>query len=181
MLRRIAILTIAILLSSATGVFAQNPLRVIEGIVTKVVDGDTIHVVDNLGTKVKVRLYGIDAPETEKKNRSTGKVTKAGMLFGEEAFQALQTKVTARQVKLDVMAVDRYGRTVAVVKLENRDINHEMVTDGWAWAYKQYLDRPHASIYIGAEEEARLAKRGLWHEVNPQPPWEFRRASKKTS
>ena len=45
---------------------AKEPIRTIEGVVSKISDGDTIHVTDSLGTKVKVRFYGIDAPETEK-------------------------------------------------------------------------------------------------------------------
>lgn len=55
---------------------AKDPIHTIEGIVTKVADGDTIHVTDPQGTKVKVRLYGIDAPETEKSNKKTGHVSK---------------------------------------------------------------------------------------------------------
>ena len=53
------------------------------------------------------------------------------------------------------------GRTVSIVWLGNRNINLEIVADGWAWAYKQYLDRPHASEYIQAEEQARAKKLGL--------------------
>lgn len=57
--------------------------------VTKVSDGDTIHVVDSLQTKVVVRFYRIDAPETEKSNKKTGKISKPGQLHGQEAFDTL--------------------------------------------------------------------------------------------
>lgn len=57
----------------AVPVLAKEPIRIIDGTVVKVVDGDTIHVVDTQGSKVKIRLYGIDAPETEKSNRLTGR------------------------------------------------------------------------------------------------------------
>jgi micrococcal nuclease len=87
--------------------------------------------------------------------------------------------VAGREVKLDVMAIDRYQRLVALVRLGSRDINREMVAEGWAWAYRQYLDRPYASEYFAAEEEARRAGRGLWQQANPQPPWEFRKLQKK--
>src|SRR6185369_3347489 len=123
---------------------AKAPIRTIEGIVTKVSDGDTINVQDSLGTKVKVRLYGIDAPETEKSNKKTGRVSKPGQPYGAETWHALEAKVYRKQVRLDVMDVDRYGRTVSVVRLRERNVNREMVADGMAWAYRQYLDRPHA-------------------------------------
>ena len=102
-------------------------------------------------SKVKVRFYGIDAPETEKSNRKTGHVSKPGQPYGEEAYQALREKVQRQKVRLDVMDIDRYGRTVSIVWLGQRNINKEMVAEGWAWAYRQYLDRPHASEYIDAE------------------------------
>lgn len=173
------LLTIGILLFLTLPVFAKTPLRSIEGTVTKISDGDTIHVTDSLGTKVKVRMYGMDAPETEKSNKRTGHVSKAGQPYGEEAHRALQGKLQRQHVRLDVMDIDRYGRTVSIVWLDNRNINLEMVADGWTWAYKQYLDRPHASEYIQAEEQARAKRLGLWQQGNPQPPWEFRKMQKK--
>ena len=164
---------------SISATFAKEPIRSIEGVVSKISDGDTIHVTDSLGTKVKVRFYGIDCPETEKGNKRTGKISKQGQPYGEEAYRTLQGKLQRQRVRLDVMDIDRYGRTVSIVWLGNRNINLEMVQEGWAWAYKQYLDRPHASEYIKAEEQARAKKLGLWQQGNPQPPWEFRRLQKK--
>ena len=64
---------------------AKEPIRTEEGIVKKVADGDTVTVMTNEGTKLKVRLYGIDAPETEKMNHKTGVVSKPGQPYGEEA------------------------------------------------------------------------------------------------
>jgi micrococcal nuclease len=170
---------ILFLLLTAVPAFGREPVRTIEGTVVKVSDGDTIQVADGYGTKVKVRFYGIDCPETEKSNKRTGHVSKPGQPFGEEAFQALKGKLARQRVRLDVMDIDRYGRTVSIVWLGNRNINLEMVQEGWAWAYKQYLDRPHASEYIQAEEQARGKRLGLWRDNNPQPPWEFRKSLRK--
>jgi micrococcal nuclease len=65
---------------------------------------------------------------------------------------------------------------VAVLRYAGRDINLEMVAEGMAWAYRQFLQRPYASEYLGAEDRARARRAGLWRDANPQPPWEFRRA-----
>lgn len=173
------LLSMLFLLLFSIPCFAKEPVRIIEGTVIKVSDGDTIQVTDSFGTKVKVRFYGIDAPETEKSNKRTGHISKPGQPYGEEAFQALKSKLQRQEVRLDVMDVDRYGRTVSIVWLGSRNINREMVSEGWAWAYRQYLDRPHASEYIQAEEQARSRKLGLWKQSNPQPPWEFRKGLRK--
>lgn len=168
------------LLASFVVAQAKEPIRTIEGLVVKVSDGDTINVMDNLGTKVKVRLYGIDAPETEKSNRRTGHISKPGQPYGDEATLALQSKVYRKMVKLEIMDVDRYKRSVGIVWLNKENINQEMVAEGFAWAYREYLDRPHASEFIGLEERARRNHLGIWQQANPQPPWEFRRLLKKS-
>ena len=73
------------------------------------------------------------------------------------------------------MDIDRYRRMVAILYFGNRDINREMVKKGYAWAYREYLKGPYASEYIDAENDARSKHLGLWKQMNPQPPWEFRR------
>ncbi|MDD2734566.1 MAG: thermonuclease family protein [Desulfuromonadaceae bacterium] len=170
------LLVLSFLLAVAAPVFAKEPLRVLTGTVFKVTDGDTIQV-NSDGTKLKIRLYCIDAPERQRLKKS-GMISKPGQLYGEESFQALEKKIARQQVRIEVMAVDRYRRLVALVRLGERDINREMVSEGWAWAYRQYLDRPYQSEYIAAEETARKAGIGLWRQDNPQPPWEFRKQQK---
>jgi len=174
-----ALILFLVMLVFAGNVYAKDPIRTIEGIVTKVSDGDTINVTDPVGTKLKIRLYGIDAPETEKSNKKTGHISKPGQPYGEEAYNALYSKIYRKGVKVDVMDIDRYKRAVSVIWLDGRNINKEMEAEGWAWAYRQYLDRPHASEYIQAEEQARAKRLGLWVQNNPQPPWEFRRSLKR--
>lgn len=168
-IRLLAGLLVSLLPLVVLPVDAKQPIRVIEGTVTKVSDGDTIQVTDSFGTMVKVRLYGIDAPET-------AKGSKPGQSYGEESFQALRQKLDQQQVRLDVMDIDKYKRLVSIVLLSDRNINREMITDGAAWAYRKYLDRAYASEWVLDEEQARKAKRGLWQQGgNIQPPWEFRK------
>lgn len=163
---------------SVTPCFAKEPFRTIEGIVIKVSDGDSIQVMDSLGTKVKVRLYGIDAPETAKINRKTGHISKQGQPYGEEAHRALKLKVYHQKVRLDVMDIDKYHRAVCFVWIGDRSINKEMVADGYAFAYRKYLRNPYSTEYIQAEDKARSKGIGLWQQETPQAPWEFRKMQK---
>lgn len=140
----------------------------VEGEVTRVADGDTLTIVTRDGTRLKVRLYGIDAPEIPHDGQP-------GQPYGEEAKDALEKKISRKTVRLDIVERDQYERTVAIVFLGNRVINEEMVQEGFAWAYRKYLQGPYASGFIGAENEAREKKRGLWKQRNPAPPWEFKR------
>ncbi|MBT1070824.1 thermonuclease family protein [Pelotalea chapellei] len=143
--------------------------RVIEGVVRAVYDGDTLLLATREDSRLKVRLYGIDAPETAKPD-------KPGQPFGAVAKRTLSYKIMGRMVSAEIVDVDQYQRAVAVIRHGGRDINREMVAEGMAWAYRQYLKAPYASEYIGSEEAARARHKGLWRDTNPLPPWEFRQA-----
>jgi micrococcal nuclease len=78
-------------------------IRSVTGTVTKVSDGDTIHLTTPEQTKLKVRLYGIGAPETAKINNHTGRVSKPGQPYGEESWKVLENKIMGKQVKLDIL------------------------------------------------------------------------------
>ncbi len=145
--------------------------RTVEGMVRAVYDGDTVLLTTREKSRIKVRLYGIDAPETQKRN-------KAGQPYGDVAKKALMGKIMGRPVTIEVMAIDQYKRSVAIIRYSGRDINREMVEEGMAWAYRQYLHGPYASEYIGSEARARSLRAGLWLESNPRPPWEFRNGRK---
>lgn len=75
---RLRLTVLACLLLLALPCFAREPITIIEGSVTNASDCETIQVTDQLGTKVKIRLYGIEAPETMKGSKKTGKVSKPG-------------------------------------------------------------------------------------------------------
>lgn len=155
------------------GTVLQPPLsaagtRTVAGKVTRVADGDTLTVATRDGRKVKVRLYGIDAPEV----RHEGTPGQPG---GVEARQALKSLTLGRNVRVDILEVDTHGRSVGIVSEAGVNINLVMVREGWAWAYRWYLSAPYASEFIEAEREARARRLGLWKRANPSPPWEFRR------
>ena len=147
--------------------------RIIEGLVRTVYDGDTVLLATREQSRLKVRLYGIDAPETAKPNVP-------GQPFGAVSRRTLMYKIMGRQVSAEIMDTDQYQRAVAVIRYAGRDINREMVAEGMAWAYRQYLQGAYVSEYIGMEVNARSRHKGLWRDTNPLPPWEFRKIYKSS-
>lgn len=163
------LIAIMLLLTFTTTAVAAESIR---GMVKTVHDGDTLVLIGPGIGRVTVRLYGVDAPET-RKPRSPGQP------YGSQAKRVLMYKLLGKVVTAELVNRDQYSRVVAVVKQGGRDINAEMVAEGMAWAYRQYLSGAYASKYINLEEQARRQRRGIWRDANPQPPWEFRRSHKK--
>jgi endonuclease YncB( thermonuclease family) len=114
----------------------------------EVVDGDSLR-----RGETDIRLHGIDAPE-----HSQVCSDRAGHDYacGKEAAAALRTLVRSGIVACASFEADRYGRAIATCKAGDLDINGEMVRLGWAVAYRR-----HSIAYVGAEAEARAARRGL--------------------
>lgn len=137
----------------------------ISGRVVRVADGDTITVLDTSNVQHKIRLAGIDAPEK-------------AQAYGERSRESLSDLVAGRTVIVETTKKDRYGRSVGKILLDGQDINLEQVRRGMAWFYRQYereLWPADRASYDAAEAEARQARRGLWADRAPVPPWDFRR------
>ncbi|MBS1856124.1 MAG: thermonuclease family protein [Acidobacteria bacterium] len=76
----------------------------------------------------------------------------------------------------EVRDIGRYKRTVAEIILpDGRNLNQEVVRAGLAWWYRTYAK--HDAVLPALEDEARAAKRGLWADPSPMPPWEWRRCA----
>ena len=134
------------------------------GKVVGVHDGDTLTLLTADKRQIKVRLAEIDTPESRQP-------------YGSRAKQALSDKVFGKTITLEPETVDRYGRVVGYVILDGRDVNREMVREGHAWVYRQYLrDRS----LLAEEQVARENRRGLWAlpEAQRTPPWEWRHLAK---
>jgi micrococcal nuclease len=142
--------------------------------VARVVDGDTI-VVDLAGTSAKVRLIGVDTPETKDPR-------KAVQCFGREASARTADLLpvgTAVRLAYDVERNDRYGRTLAYVyRIEPNDsdeprkgsfVNADLVRDGYASAYTYPPNVAHADEFVALQREARDAGRGLWGACPVEP------------
>jgi len=132
--------------------------------VIKIVDGDTIDVLDANNESRRIRLQGIDAPER----------TQA---FGTVSRQHLYDLLFGKDVTLQGEKTDRYDRILCKVLVEGQDVNLEQINAGLAWFYRQYekeLSSDDSDSYSKAESEAHNAKRGLWSDPAPTPPWEYR-------
>jgi endonuclease YncB( thermonuclease family) len=140
----------------------------ITGRVVGVADGDTVTVLDDSNTQHKIRLAGIDAPEKKQ-------------AFGQRSKQSLSDLVFNKQVTVETDKKDKYRREVGKILLTGQDVNLEQVTRGFAWHYKQYEQEQSPNdrkLYDFAEKEARAARRGLWADADPLPPWDFRHQGK---
>ena len=134
------------------------------GMVVGVHDGDTLTLLDDSKTQIKIRLAEIDAPESRQPYGSRAKQELSGLVFG-------------RPAAVQVQDIDRYGRTVGRITVDGLDVNAEMVRRGAAWVYRKYAK--DQSLFT-IEKQARDAKTGLWAlpEAEKMPPWEWRKMSK---
>jgi micrococcal nuclease len=154
------------LLAIAAAQAAQRnaaPVTVLAGKVVRVIDGDTIDVLLSSG-RIRVRLHGVDAPERDQSG-------------GAAAAAWLTQQLRDQPVELEPVSQDQYDRMVAIVQLQDRNINSELVQNGHAWAYRQYLRRRDAGM-CSLEHRARVARAGLWEKI-AHAPWEFRATNGK--
>lgn len=167
--RRLLLLILTALLIFYTAMSQAAPLRTVTATITKITDGDTVQAVTPEGTKLKVRLYGIDAPETPK-----GKIP--GEPFGNDARDYLAILVSNMTVRLEIRDIDRYRRMVAILWLGERNVNQEMISAGMAEAYREYLKQPYRIPFIHTEQAAKALGKGIWSQGrNYERPSQFRR------
>ena len=127
------------------------------GRVVAITDGDTLTVLAG-HEQVKIRLVEIDAPE---KNQS----------FGNRSKQSLSDMCFDKEAQIQEKGKDRYGRSLGRVNCAGIDVNAEQVKQGMAWVYDKYVT--DHSLYR-LQDVAKAAKRGLWADASPVPPWEWR-------
>lgn len=147
----------ALALLFAASSFAKEPFgaRVIG-----ITDGDTLTVLTASKEQVKVRFFGVDAPEKGQPYSDKAKAVLGDLAFGKDVTVKLTGKA------------DRQREIGDVVLADGRSVSREMVRSGWAWHAKQFApkDRELAELQMAA----RTAKRGLWADPLPIPPWDWR-------
>ena len=134
-----------------------------------VIDGDTV-IVSKGWHKITIRLDSIDCPED-------------GQYWGDTAKYGLVKLVSNRNVHLEEHGIDDYGRILATIhvwhdqKNEWLNVNERMVTLGHAWVMRKFYDhlpKDRQDKLNRLESWARSKNVGLWHELNPTPPWVWR-------
>lgn len=172
----ICLFTAAVLISACRnleisgGAFELSKSEVLSRVwlaqVVGVTDGDTIKVrLQGQGEQIKIRLYGIDAPEK-------------GQPYGRKSREFLvELAVIGATVTIEPVNFDRYGRLVAIIySSDGHCLNSAMVEAGLAWVYPQYCRQPICDSWNAAEHQARQSGLGLWHDQHPAPPWEWRKS-----
>ncbi len=155
LMKLLKVMSILLLLMLSTAVKAEYLIARVVG----VLDGDTIEVLDSNKNRYKVRLAQIDAPEKTQP-------------FGSKAKEYLSHLIYRKEVILDWQQKDNYGRLLAIVHSDKKNINYEMVINGYAWAYERYVTD---AIYKVGQHHAQARKVGLWEHPQPIAPWHWRR------
>jgi endonuclease YncB( thermonuclease family) len=142
----------------------RSGIRLIEGKVILVYDGDTLSVQSNDGKIYSIRLQGIDAPD-EKQN------------YFKKARNSLSDLVLGKDVKVLVYKKDLFDRYIGSVYSDGRDVGLAQVENGLAWHFKAVSYEQTAEdrkLYSAAEQKARTERSGLWEDKDPVAPWDFR-------
>ncbi len=138
------------------------------GKVVHILDGDTVEVLDANKDTHRVRLAGIDAPESKQP-------------FGTKAKQQLSARVGGEAVSVAWHKRDRYDRLVGKIMLDGADVNLALVRAGYAWWYREYAGEQSPSdrrLYEAAENAARREGAGIWADPRPIAPWDWRDGGK---
>jgi endonuclease YncB( thermonuclease family) len=128
-------------------------------------DGDSMVVLVDGNRRERIRLATIDAPENHQ-------------AFGAPSKRSLSDLVYKKDVRIEVVDKDQYGRIVGEVFVGDTNVNLEQLKRGLAWHYKAHArqqTREKRAAYEDAENNARAAKLGIWKDTNPMPPWEYRK------
>ncbi|MCL6296267.1 thermonuclease family protein [Jejuia spongiicola] len=138
--------------------------KTILGKVVAITDGDTFKLLTKDSTLIKVRVANIDCPERKQP-------------FSAKAKQFTSDVIFSKNVKLEHLKKDRYGRFICnVIYNDSLNLSHELIKQGLAWHYVKYSKDKHLQ---DLENEAKSNKIGLWQDKNVVPPWEWRENKKK--
>ncbi len=153
--RRIRALIVAAILLFPSGLALAATPRALVAKVERVSDGDTITALTSEGTKLRLRLIGIDAPEAPHGD-------KPGQPFGEEAQDYLDHLIGGKTVRVDAYGPDEYKRILAVVWDEQINVNLLMVAMGYAEVYRGAPCHVYCRELEDAEAKARRDRVGMW-------------------
>ena len=138
--------------------YATTKITFWQGTVTHVTDGDTLWVRSSSGDVHKIRLDGIDAPEI-------------CQTYGPVSRNMLASSLMGKLVQVKVRRLDTYGRSLAHVELNGKDMGAWMVSQGAAWSYRYRRD---PGPYAHQESHARSQRLGVFADAQAERPRDFR-------
>ncbi|UII34405.1 thermonuclease family protein [Fulvivirga ulvae] len=139
-------------------VFNTEMPETISGKVIRVIDGNTIEILDSEKEIVKIMLSEVDCPES-------------GQEFAEEAKKFTEKLTLKKRVMVELKGKDRWGNKLGQVTLNNgKLLHHELLKNGLAWAREESNE-----VLASLQQAARTNKSGLWINEDPTPPWIYRR------
>jgi len=150
--------------AAATDARSAPAIAWIDGVVEHVYDGDSFRLHTSDGRDLGVRIAGIDAPERTQP-------------FANISRKALREAIDDRDVRVEAIKVDPYGRVVGRVFVAGRDVGLEQLDRGLAWHFVRYdadLSPTERERYARAQRQAQTRRAGLWRQNDPQAPWLFR-------
>jgi len=145
---------------------AKNDLKgyYVTGIISKVLDGDTVLFTDDCGLLVRVRLVAIDAPELNQRH-------------GYAAKKWLKLFIEGKKVRLLIIGRGYYGRILAYIFYKKVDVSEAIIKSGNAWHFKRYN---HEKKYQLSEQYAKNHKNGIWgYSTLPVEPFQYRKKHKR--
>jgi len=131
-------------------------------------DGDTIKAYCQ-NQEIAIRLAAIDAPEKQQ-------------AYGKEAKNYLGSLVRNKNLTIQIVNKDHYGRLVGNIFIDKMYVNAQMVKAGYAWvydAYKQTAAKGHLNDMLLFQKQAKHSKIGLWADEKTEAPWIYRKDTKK--
>ncbi len=164
----------ALLLWGLAGTAGATPPRTLSAAVERVSDGDTVVAVTDKAARLRIRLLGIDAPEIPH-----GKAP--GQPLGAEAQEYLERLIGHRSVRVESFGPDAYKRVLAVVWVDGKNVNVEMVRAGLAEIYRQSRCQAYCRELAEAEMSARRAHLGIWTQPHHESPSAYRKRMRVTS
>ena len=135
----------------------------LEGRVTRIIDGDTLTLLDNAHQPHTIHLFGIDAPELTQD-------------AGHKAKTSLSAQALNQPASAQCHAKDRLGHDLCILYINGQDIGLEQIRTGMAWWNQRHALQQTVqlrSVYQQAEFNAKIRRFGLWNSKNPTPPWEW--------
>ncbi len=149
----LTVVTVILFLCSASYGFAFS------GKCIRVADGDTIVVLTG-NDKIKVRLYGVDCPETDQR-------------YGKKAKLFTSKHVLDRTLRIERKGKS-YNRIVGIVNAKDFCLNSSLLKSGYAWHSTKYCKASFCQSWKSIELAAKRTFVGLWSDPDPIPPWDFR-------